>query len=98
MSMGMSYAEGPDNFEKKQAARNAAMKSRLEKLPQNPVVKKTTAKLNKQMNASSNQDQWGPVDSLVSSAYGQFTDGDLTFKEATAHLGEAIAALSSKQK
>lgn len=97
----MSYADGPmpmDSYEKRQMQRNKAMKERMGKLPQNPVVKKATSKLNKQINQSSNSDQWGPVDSLVSTAYSDFCDGTMSFKEATTHLGEAISALSSKQK
>jgi hypothetical protein len=99
--MGMSYADGPTmppDMKKKMDARNQAMKARLDSLPQNPVVKKTTSKLTKQMNGPTNTETWAPVDSLVSTAYSDFSDGTMSFKEATTHLGEAITALASKQK
>lgn len=95
---GMSYAEGPDgDYEKKQQKRQEAMKARLEKLTKNPVVDTSIKKIDQQMNKP-DREQWQVVDDLVSSAYGQFCDGDLTFKTAVQSLSQSLSELSKGQK
>jgi len=96
--MGMHVEDGPNDYEKRMRERNAAMKKRLEKLPQNAVVQTATKRVTKTLTEKENRDKWEAVDSLVSAAYGQFCDGDLSFIEATKGLGEAISALAKGDK
>ena len=87
----MHLAETPmSDWEKKDKQRREAMKKRLENLPQdNPVVKTSIKKIDRQNNEV-DRDQWGIVDDLSSSARGQFIDGDLTFEESVKGLAEAL--------
>ena len=87
----MHLAETPmSDWEKKEKQRREAMKKRLENLPQdNPVVKTSIKKIERQNNEI-DRDQWGIVDDLSYSAREEFMSGDLTFEESVKGLAEAL--------
>jgi len=96
--LGMHVEEGPDDYEKKMTKRKEAMKARLEKLSKgNPVVSTSIKRIDQQLNKP-DREQWSVVDDLVSSAYGQFCDGDLAFKEAVTSLSNALTELTKSGK
>ncbi len=96
---GMHLTDGPmSDYEKKEKARREAMKKRLENLPQdNPVVKTSIKKIERQNNEV-DKDQWGLVDDLSYSAREEFMSGDLSFEESVKSLAEALTKAISIKK
>lgn len=79
---------------KDRAAREAALKKRLESLPQdNPIVKAALDQKQEAKDRSKKSAKWEIVENLQWTAYNEFFDEGMSFEETVKSLGQALIEL-----
>ena len=85
-----------EEAEKRRKKRRKALKKRLKSLPQdNPIVKAALDQKDEINKRDDKHDKWEIVENLQFTAYNEFFDEGMSFKEAVNGLGEALKALVS---